>query len=382
MSTSEDKYYSSDNIRKIGAVYNVVYGKRSKGKTYDMLVHILTDYWESRKKGEISQAIYLRRLDTAIKGFVPSTVCDTLICNGEGENFVEKLTDGEYNSVKFWQRQWYLAKTDAATGLTNRDKTPFMMAAALNTYSSTKGGAFPYVTCIWFEEFIEVSERNYLGGEFKLFANFISTVVRKRTNVTIWMTGNNIDMYCPYWEEMGLNRIKTQTQGTIDTYRLGKSGKKIAVERTKDTGKWKNSEVNNDFYFAFSSPELKMITDGDWEIAAYPLQVEDISARDICGRFFIRFKGEEMQCDIVSSAGAAYIYCHKDIDPLEPIDEDYDLIYDTEISIKPNRRRSFRHAMCDAENVICRLIQMDKILFDSNLTGNAFYAYLKWSTTI
>lgn len=380
-STSE-RYYSSKNIRKLKAVYNVIYGKRSKGKTYDMLYNILSDYWAARKKGELCQAIYLRRWDTDIKQVNMSTVCDTLLCNGEGVNVVEQLTEGQYNSVRYWQKQWYLSKVDPESGLVNKDAQPFMIAQALNTWSHSKGSAYPYVKCIWFEEFIAVATDRYLSGEFTAFANFVSTVVRKRTDVTIWMTGNNVDMYCPYFEEMGLTRITSQEQGTIDTYKLGRSGKVIAVERTKDSGQWKDSEINNDYYFAFSNPELKMITSGDWEIGMYPLQSDDVAPRDICGRFFILFKTERMQCDIVSSAGAAYIYVHKDMDPLDPMDEDYDLIYTTEVCIKPNYRRSFNYGMTDAEHTIRQLINMGKVLYDSNVTGNAFEAYIKHSRGI
>lgn len=380
-STSE-RYYSSKNIRKLKAVYNVIYGKRSKGKTYDMLYNILSDYWAARKKGELCQAIYLRRWDTDIKTINMSSVCNNLICNGEGENAIEKITEGQYNSVRYWQQQWYLSKTDPETGLANKDAQPFMIAIALNTWGHSKGSSFPFVKTLWFEEFVAVKGDRYMSGEFVAFNNFLSTVVRKRTDLTIWMTGNNIDMYCPYWDEMGLTRVREQEQGTIDTYKLGRSGKVIAVERTKDTGVWKDSEINNDFYFAFSNPELKMITDGDWEIGMYPLQEEDIRPCDVCGRFFILFKGQKMQCDIVSSAGAAYIYVHRDMDPLDPIDEDYDLIYTTDVCIKPNYRRSFNHGMTEAESIIRQLINMGKILYDSNITGDAFEAYIKHSRGI
>ena len=379
MKANAERYYSSANIRKIGAVYNIIYGKRSKGKTYDMLYNIVKEYWEARKQGVRVEAMYLRRWDTDIKTKEMETVCDNLVHNGEGVNVIKEITGGQYDSVRFWNRKWYLAKTDPNTGLVNKDKDYFMSCMALNTWGHTKGGSYPFVKTLWFEEFIKVDTDRYLEGEFKAFQNVVSTIVRKRTDVTIWMTGNTTDPFCPYFEEMGLTRVNEQPQGTIDTYKLGKSGKKIAVERTKDTGKWKDSEINNDYYFAFSNPELKMITDGDWEIGLYPLQTEDIKPMDVCGRFFVQYKNWTMQCDIISNYNYGYIYVHKDIDPLQPLDEEHDLIYTTQYNMRPNYRRDFRQTLSDGENVIKQLINMDKILYDSNPTGNAFEAYLKWT---
>lgn len=379
----EGKFYSSSKIRKVEAVYNIVYGKRSRGKTYDMLVHILTDYWNARKEGRTSQGFYLRRYDGDLKGDVPRQMCEMLVFNGYGENFIEKLTDGEFDDVKYWNRCWTLIKTDRETGLVKKDSKPFLFAGALNLWERAKGGSFPHVDTVWLEEFMCDSETAYLPGEFKKFMNYLSTIIRHRTNVTVWLLGNSQDMYCPYFEWFGIpaERVMAQKQGTIDVYKIGKTGKKIAVERTKDSGVCV-SNVSNDYYFAFDNPELKMITEGDWEIGMYPLLKEDISQSDVCGRFFIYYKTNVIECDIVSTdAGDVFLYFHRSIDPLDPPDEDVDLIYCQDVSMKWNFRRKLTSPMTPGERSVLTLISSEKMFFDDNITGNAFDSYMKWCRT-
>ena len=59
MSTS--KYYSSKKIRKLGAIYNIIIGQRSNGKTYDWKDNALKDYNDKK-----ARCAYIRRFDTEI----------------------------------------------------------------------------------------------------------------------------------------------------------------------------------------------------------------------------------------------------------------------------------------------------------------------------
>ena len=58
---------------------------------------------------------------------------------------------------------------------------------------------------ILFDEFITRSM--YLPDEFVIFTNVLSTIIRDRNNVKIFMCGNTVNKYCPYYKEMGLNNV-------------------------------------------------------------------------------------------------------------------------------------------------------------------------------
>lgn len=374
------RYYSSDSIRKAAAVYNVIMGQRSHGKTYDMGHHIVSQFWEALKRGQLRQAAYIRQQERDLMGHSAETALDCLCHNGDGKNAIEELTEGKYNSIRYYRRAWYLEHRDDETGKVSRCGDPFMLGFALSQYMHDKGGSYPYVTDIWFEEFMQVSERGYLPNEFKIFQNVISTIARKRP-VTIWLTGNTMDPYCPYFQQMGLHRVRQQKPGTIEIYKLGKSGKKIAVEITSAGEEYETAHEGNDYLFAFDNPELRMITSGGWEIKAYPLLETDLNPRDVCGTAWLLYQGERLQLDVVSNGSVAYLYIHKGDDPLVLPDSDVDLIYSPEYDMRPNWRRSINTPQSDAERVIANLIRCGKIYYDDNVTGNTWDSYVKWCRT-
>ena len=370
---AEAKYYTSDSIRKAKAVYNVIYGSRSFGKTFDMFKHAVDDYYQARKKGTIRQWAYLRRYDTDLKGVNISTAGDTLVCDGNGHNNIPDLTEGTFDTIAYYQKAWYLAKT--VDGKIIKDQKPFMIAFAFPEYEHKKGSAFPYVSDIWFEEFIGVSGKPINKDEFVVFQNIISTIARGR-HVTIWMTGNTINPFSEYWDWMGLTKAAVQKPGTIDIYRLGKTDKKIAVERTIERKEYAESKTSNAYLFAFDDPKLKMITTGEWEIGDYPLFDGEIKTEDICGKFYVEHKGKFYRGDVISNGDESYIYIHKDDDFTDPMDIDYDLIYSLNPNSKQNYRQRLDKALTDPERWIVTLMSMGKVFYDEAWTGVAIADYL------
>lgn len=374
------RYYDSTAIRRCDAVYNVIAGQRSYGKTFDMGIHIVEQFWDGLLKGQLRQAAYIRQQDMDLRGRSAETALDCLVCDGEGRNRIAEITGGKYNSIRYYRRAWYLEKVDPESKSSTKCADPFMIGFALSQYMHDKGGSYPYVTDIWFEEFMQVSERGYLPGEFKIFQNVISTIARKR-HVVIWMTGNTMDPYCPYFQQMGLHKIRQQKPGSIEIYKLGRSGKKIAVEITGSADQYETPTEGNDYLFAFDNPELKMITSGGWEIKAYPLLDYDLQPRDICGTCWLQYNGEQLQIDVVSNGKVAFLYIHKGDDPIITPDPDVDLIYSPEYDMRPNWRRRLETPQTDAERVILALIKCGKIYFDDNISGNTWESYTKWSRT-
>lgn len=101
-----------------------------------------------------------------------------------------------------------------------------------------KSTSYPNITTIVFDEFL--TRGSYLKDEFILFTNVCSTIIRQRNDVKIFMLGNTVNKYSPYFSEMGLSNIKNQKQGTIDIYRYGDSDLIVAVEYCASTQSGKN----------------------------------------------------------------------------------------------------------------------------------------------
>ena len=98
-------------------------------------------------------------------------------------------------------------------------ETPFAFGFAITSQEHDKSTSYPNVRTILYDEFL--TRNAYIPDEFVLFCNVLSTVIRQRDDVKIFMLGNTVNKYCPYFKEMGLNNITKQKQGTIDIYKYG-----------------------------------------------------------------------------------------------------------------------------------------------------------------
>lgn len=314
----KQKFYSLKNILKKGAQYNMIFGERSNGKTYAALKYGLQQYCEHGK-----QMAILRRWREDFIGKRGTVMFDALVSNGE----ISKLTGGAWDGVHYYASKWYLKKSVPGEKAVIADD-PFAFGFSITSMEHDKSTSYPKVTTIVFDEFLTRSA--YVPDEFVLFMNTVSTIVRHRTDVTIFMLGNTVNRYCPYFREMGLTHVKEMKPGDIDVYRYGDSELKVAVEYTKPNKQGKES----DLYFAFDNPKLSMITGGAWEIDVYPHCPIKYAPKDVLFTYFIDFSGDLLQAEIVSKEGMSFTFIHRKTTDIK--DPDTDVIFSTEPDPRPS----------------------------------------------
>lgn len=361
-------YYSSKKIRATGAQYMMIFGKRSNGKTYDSIYNALVDYWES---GCVNQTAYIRRWKDDFTGVRGATMFNNLVCNEKGENSVDKITGGVWAAITYSSSRWYLSRYDDDLQKQVLDDKPFCYAFSLSAMEHDKSTSYPFITNIIFDEFI--SRGTYLNDEFVIFMNVISTIVRNRLNVKILMLANSVNLYCPYFDEMGITNLRKMKQGDIDVYNYGDSGLRVAVEYVKYSG---SSKESNNMLFAFNNPKLQMITSGVWEMAIYPTCPIKFNKNDIVFTYFIIFSDYILQCEIISKNDLMFTYIHKKTTPLR--DSESDLIYSTEYSPRENWKRNILKPTTKYEKLITDFYRKDKIFYQDNITGEAMRNYLLW----
>lgn len=360
------QYYSLNEILKKECQYNIIIGERSNGKTYATLKHCLSMY---AKYGY--QTAYIRRMTEDFRGKRGVELFTALSANNE----IEKVTDGRWNSIYYYSSRWYLCRYGKnAKGIVEKleqDSQPFMYAFALSAMEHDKGSGYPMIKQIVFDEFI--SRIGYLNDEFMLYMNTLSTIIRQRNDVTIFMLANTVNKFCPYFAEMGLRHIRDMKQGTIDVYQMGSQGLKIAVEYC---GSSENKKKKSDLYFSFDNPKLQMITGGTWEIDIYPHCPYKYKSKDIIFTFFILFDRELLQCEVVSVDNNAFIFIHRKTTPLK--DEDNDLIYAEKFDARPNWRRKITIPILPVEHKLLEFFKADKIFYQDNEVGEIVRNYLMW----
>lgn len=360
----KDKYYSLTRILEKNAQYNMIIGERSNGKTYAILDHCLEEYV---KKG--SQFAIVRRWEDDFKNKRGASMFDNLINNGR----VAELTKGEWTSVHYYAGRWFLSRRDANGNKENADE-PFAYAFAVSTMEHDKSTSYPRVKNIFFDEFNTRSY--YLPDEFVLFMNVVSTIVRQRNDVTIFMAGNTISKNCPYFSEMGLTHIKDMKQGSIDVYTYGDSDLKVAVEFSDGIKGGKKS----DLYFAFDNPKLHMITGSGnaWEIGIYPHLPVKYKPSEIIFTYIIQYDGDMLQCEVIQKDNMTFTFIHRKTTPLR--DPDRDIVYSPEYDPRPNWRRRITLPTDKLSKKLYQFYLMDKVYYQDNEIGEIVRNYLQWSS--
>lgn len=356
------KYYSTNRIDKKNADYNVIFGERSNGKTYAVLLKAIKQYF---KDG--SQLAYLRRWKEDITGRRASMVFEGINANDE----VRKISGGKFEGIHYHAGKWYFCTYDEHGKTIYNDQDIFAYAFALSNMEHDKSTSFPNVRIIMFDEFL--TNKLYLPDEFVTFMNVISTIVRRREDVKIYMLGNTVNKYCPYFQEMGLAHINQMTQGTIDIYRYGeKSQLTVAVEYCSSTAK-ENGHSNK--YFAFNNPKLEMITGGAWELNIYPHLPYKYKPKDILLTFFIEFNDLTFQCEVIQIEDVSFIFIHDKTTPIKNPENHY--IYSLDYNPERNYNRSIYKPITRTQQKILWFFQNDRVYYQDNTVGDAINNYLK-----
>ena len=355
------KYYSLKNILAKNCDYNLIIGERSNGKTYACLKYCLEHYVKS---GYVKQFAYVRRWKEDVTGRRADAVFTGIVQNNE----VFKLTDGKYSDIRYYSGKYYLCNYDEESKKFIAMKDPFCYNFSLSDMEHDKSTSYPNIDNIIFDEFI--TRKYYLNDEFVLFMNVVSTIVRDRNINKIFLCGNTVNKYNPYFENFGIkNEIE---QGRIDCYKFGESGETtLALEYCADNTE---SKKKSNKYFAFNNPKLQMITGGKWELDIYPhLQADQkIRESDIVFSFVVVFDGKMYQGDVIENGEESFIYFHNKTTPIKP----KTLVYQLQYSTSPYVRNNLMYVNDKITRKIVSYFASGKVFYQSNEIGESIHNFV------
>lgn len=263
------KWYRLDDVLKHDAQYYIIYGERSNGKSYAVDEYMLKDFFLNG-----NEFIIMKRYEEDMKGKYMERIFP-----GELLEWIER----DYNKkIKFYRGVWYCYEADEEFKVNKG--TIMGYALSLANVNRTKATNYPNVATILFEEFMSV-DCKYLKDEVNLLVNNISTVVRHRHNVKIFMLANAISKYSPYSDALSI-RLHRVEKGKIITreYKDSKGFKtKFVIQRSENVNVFDNSE-NKDkvVYNIFGNSGVgQMITTGDFEVHAYKRRVNNVTFSEL-----------------------------------------------------------------------------------------------------
>ena len=351
------QFYNIDTILKEHADYNIIYGQRSNGKTFAALEYAVKRWV---KYGE--QAAYVRRFAEDMKDAAGASLTAGIVDAG----VIQRETGGKYDRIYYYGRQWYLAKEDEKGKLVKANE-PFLIGMALTRMEHDKGSSYPKITAVIFDEFI--SRNGELPGEFDLFLNVVSTIVRHRGNVKIFMLANTVRDESEYFDKMGIRGIiKKLKPGELRTIQT-RAGLKIAIEYSDFQGKKESNK-----YFDFDSKTAGMITSGEWEIDSYPHAPGKHKKENIFYRFFIEYYDMILQVDMIRNEGNEYILIHRKKGDIKK--PKTDRIYTDSPTPARNKQYGLKPGIDRVTDYILKALKENRVFYTTDDIGEILRNYL------
>ena len=376
---TKERYYTLTRIKERKARYNVIFGERSNGKSFSVHEEMILNFYNNGKQSGL-----IRRWEEDFKGKRGQETFAG-ICKAHDGKYISELTNGQWDNIKYYSSKWYLTRREYDA---KRDEykiytceQPFCYAFALTTVEHDKSSSYNDITVVLFDEFI--TREMYLPNEFITFQNCLSTIIRDRDDVVIYMLGNTVNKYCPYFSEMGLTNIQHMQQGSIDVYQYGDSEMTVAVEYVQSSEKRGFKKKSDSLYFAFDNPKLKMIKEGAWEIALYPHLPYKYNQENIRLYYYIVFNNIILQCEIIKlpqskdNKKCVFTYIH-----LKTTDLYYnkrDIIFQQGYSPNDNTRRRLNKPFDKIGTYIWSFFLKEKVFYQNNEIGEVVRNYLEWA---
>lgn len=347
-------HYNINNIIKEDALYNIIFGEKSNGKSYAVKHLVLDKYFKNNER-----FILLRRWREDISNlWIEQYFADV---------DVYKLTNGKYNCITQYRKVLYLSNYNVETSkVTRGEKIGY--AVALSTEQHLSSGSFLDVKTIIFEEFFE--RGSFLKDEPSRFSIFYSTIDRKRGTTKVYAVGNTISKVNPYIRDWGLSNIfRKIKQGEIKTKSILNDDTeiKIALEYCKASG-GKSLGIGS---------ASSMIDQGAWQTSPQPKLPKSYNDYEILFRFGLCFKGfkfiSELLSDGVNQCWFVYPFTGE-------FDNDIIVISD-EIRINANWYRNIYNISTRNEKLqrLLSTFTEEKIFYSSDLCGTDFKQVIDFS---
>ncbi len=356
---SKRKYYSLDKIKALKCQYSLIFGERSNGKTYACLKEILELYKENGWQGA-----YIRRWDEDIQAKRMMVLFDGHVKNGT----VSKIFKSEWTDVYYYAGKFFLCRYEDGKRIS--DQNPFCYCFSLSAMEHDKSTSYPSIFTIVFDEFL--TRGMYLNNEYVLLMNVLSTIIRDRTGISIYLLGNTVNKYSPYWDEFGISKhIQKMKQGDIEVVKYGESGLRMAIEYADSPNK---DGKPSDVYFAFDSPSVKMITQGNWETAMYPHLMRKYKPMDVIFQYFIVFQDATLHCEVIDDGEVTYTYIHDKTTKIKNPEDD--LIFSFDDSPLSNHRRNLTKPIDRLGKKILDYFVNGVVYYQNNDIGEVVRNYL------
>ena len=343
--------------------WHVIMSIRSKGKTTNSLLLGLVMYW---MYGTV--AIYVGQNKDQIRPKNTESLYNII----RTYNYVDLITGGRWNDIKLYTGgKWYLINTDDAGNIIEKDNTACCEQLAVSEHEIYKSKRnFPTGDLIIFDEFLA---KAYYPNEFLDLCDLLSTVIRDRQNVKLFLLSNTINKHHTYFNELDI-------YDEVQALEAGHSFQHETYNGTRlyctiiDPSVTERKKIFNRMYFGFKNPGLGAITgETTWSESNYPHCINSEKTKTLIHNIYIYYNKKLVNLEVVTNDVGLCINAH-----WAKRTYDDSIIY----TINPMYDRRYRYRLGDPtssriDKIINNLFKSNKVYYSTNDVGSFVSSYLQ-----
>lgn len=264
----------------------VLLSERSTGKTTNILLWSLC-----ANKVDGLTPVYIRYSHDSITPKNLNKLVNVII----EHDYVEKLTDGVFNTMIYRAGEWRYAKETDGEIVSKSDVIMYALSMDRgDLYKSTFNA--PKGDIIIYDEFIR---EYYSPNEFIRFLDLVKTVQRDREGVKVFWLANTINTESEYLYELEIHDgVLTMQAGESNVFRTS-LGMPIYCNIISNKKLSKHKKLVNRLLYGFNKPELNSITGGGWAHSIYPHIDQDDDKTVVSNRHYIRYMDRLLHLKVV-----------------------------------------------------------------------------------
>lgn len=347
------KWYNINSERSVGKTTNILLMGMVMNKLYGTQIQLIRHH--------IAKASYY------------SELFDSIV-NYKNGMYIERVTDGRYNAIKYFQKRFYYIKVEDGKEI-ERCLEPFCISlsaddcyALCSTYEAPLGDWIILDECF--------NDRNK-PDEFIRFVHLHKTIVRERISDKIFILGNTLDVNNIWYRQLHI-------QNEIRKLKVGESkivctpqGMPIYIHFMVNRAPEKRKRFNL-LHYGFDNPQLNAIVgNGEWNVKMYP-QTCMLEDREIIlrGIYFNYHDDLYLEGSFIRTKSGTYFEVH----PTHRYSAiNGDIQYVLTLPTEPNQKYFGRDSL---SLTIKKYIMNKRIVFNDNESGDLFEKFLSEIKTV
>lgn len=342
------KWYNLNSERSVGKTTNLLLIGMVMNAMYGTVIQLVRNH--------IDKASYYRDL------------FNTIVNYKKGQ-YIERLTEGKFNSVKYYQKRFYYIQLDETGKEIDRAESPFCVSLSADdcyvlcsTYEAPRGDLIILDECF--------NNKN-TPDEFIRFVHLHKTIVRERISDKIFILGNTLDINNIWYRQLMVQNEVRKLKNGDSKIVYTPQGMPIYIHFLQNRSPEKRRRFNL-LHYGFDNPELNAIVgNGEWNVKMYPQTCELDDREILCRGIYFNYHDDLfMEASIINTSSGKYMEVHP---TLETSARKGDIQFVLKL---PTERNQVYFGSDRLSKVIYNFIVRKRIVFDDNETGDLFEKFI------